>query len=47
MQLYNVYSDYVIIYMMTRDTIQYKMPVILKSMLYTLNANSACKLKTN
>jgi len=43
MQLYNFYSDKVIIYMILRDTIQYNMHIKIGSMLYTLNANKVCK----
>jgi len=43
MQLYNFYSDKVIIYMILRDTIRYNMHIKIGSMLYTLNANKACK----
>jgi len=39
MQLYNVYSDNVIEYMILRDTTQYNMHIKIGSMLYTLIVN--------
>ena len=41
MQLYFFYSDNVIICMIIRETIQYKMHIKIGYMLYTLNANKA------
>jgi len=39
MQLYNIYSDNVIEYMILRDTTQYNMHIKIGSMLYTLIVN--------